>query len=81
MARLFLLDVPEFRPFVAAVREDATVSVTNKKDYVELSAPAGLRIERGRTGLKRAVWYGALTGGYIGKVERFDDDLLLISGD
>lgn len=79
MARLFLLDVPEFRPFVEAGRVDPAITVTARKDYVELSAPGALRIERSRTGLKRAVWYGALTGGYIGNIDRFDDDALIIS--
>jgi hypothetical protein len=76
MATLYVLDVPEFAPFVQAAH--SILRVTKNGDYYVLSGDE-IRIPRKATGLRKAVWYGALTGGFAGRLERFDDDELVIS--
>ena len=75
MATLYVLDVPEFAPLVAAAR--ASLDVKKAGDYFAVSARE-VRISREATGLRKAVWYGALTGGFEGALRRFDDDELVI---
>ena len=73
MPTLYVLDVPEFAPLVRA-------AATTRKlgDYFAISGQE-IRIARKATGLRKAVWYGALTGGFDGNLRRFDDDELVIS--
>ena len=73
MATLYVLDVPEFAPLVRAAGTSLKVG-----DYFAISAQE-IRIRRKATGLRKAVWYGALTGGFEGRLRRFDDDELVIS--
>ena len=75
MATLYVLDVPEFAALVAAARD--TLEVNRHGDYFAL-AGGEIRISRKATGLRKAVWYGALTGGFEGALRRFDDDELVI---
>ena len=76
MATLYVLDVPEFAALVAAARN--SLEVRKKGDYFAVSGKE-VRIAREVTGLRKAVWYGALTGGFEGALRRFDDDELIIS--
>jgi len=76
MATLYVLDVPEFAPFLEGAR--ASMQVKRAGDYFAVSGKE-IRITRKATGLRKAVWYGALTGGFDGRLERFDDDELVIS--
>lgn len=77
MIKLYVLDVPEFRP----VAEEAARSGAERRtvgDYVELTSDSTLTIDRRAAGARRAVWYssvGALSGG---KVAQFDSDALRI---
>lgn len=75
MATLYVLDVPEFAPFVQAAKTGLRIS--RKGDYFALSGDE-IRISRKATGLRRAVWFGALTGGFEGALRKFDDDELVI---
>jgi hypothetical protein len=54
------------------------MQVKRAGDYFAVSGKE-IRITRKATGLRKAVWYGALTGGFDGRLERFDDDELVIS--
>ena len=76
MATLYVLDVPEFAALVAAAR--SCLDVTKRGDYFAVRG-GEIRISRQATGLRKAVWYGALTGGFEGALRRFDDDELIIS--
>ncbi len=78
MATLFVLDVPEFAPLVEAAQSLRGFRVSRQADYFALSSNE-IRIPRKATGLRRAVWYGALTGGFEGVLRRFDDDELVIA--
>jgi catechol 2,3-dioxygenase-like lactoylglutathione lyase family enzyme len=72
-ATLYVLDVPEFAPMVEAARKQTELAVTHRGTHFEINAAGAMTIERSATGLERAIWFGALTGGFAGKIERFDD--------
>ncbi|MES2535249.1 MAG: hypothetical protein V4632_05180 [Pseudomonadota bacterium] len=79
MVRIFVLDVPEFLPLVAAARNQAGVSVLGPQhDYYRIESETELRFGRRALGFKPAVWHGALTGGFRGRIAHFDNDELLI---
>lgn len=79
MPAFFVLDVPEFRPLVehARTRDGMTVSGP-RKGYWKVEGSGELRFERKVLGFKPAVWHGALTGGLLGRIERFDNDVMLL---
>ena len=77
MPTLYVLDVPEFAPLVQAARIEG-IAVDKREDYYVIAHPRELRISRKATGLRRSIWYGALTGGFEGRLGRFDDDELVI---
>jgi hypothetical protein len=77
MAFLYVLDVPEFAPLIAAAA-GGSAAVTLKGDYAQLSQAGALVLRRDVSGLGLAVWFGALTGGYRGRVECFDEHELRI---
>ncbi|WP_321930519.1 VOC family protein [Paraburkholderia guartelaensis] len=79
VASLFVLDVPEFRPLVDTARQSGPYPTTTLGDgYVRIDGNPGIALNRRALGFKPAVWYGALTGGLIGRIARFDADDLLI---
>jgi hypothetical protein len=78
MVTLFVLQVPEFAPLRDAAARKKLVTVESGRRYTRISASSELILTRAETGLGKAVWYGALTGGYSGKIVRFDDDELRI---
>jgi hypothetical protein len=79
MALIFVLDVPEFRALVEAAREGARYQVREPRlGYWTIEGRPGLRFERKALGFKPAVWHGALTGGFVGRITRFDNDVLEI---
>jgi hypothetical protein len=78
---LYVLDCPEFAPLLAAGRGRPGVSVTRTGTHFALRAEAGdLVISRTDTDLIDAVWFGALTGGIVGNVARFDADEIRLTG-
>jgi hypothetical protein len=76
---IFVLDVPEFAALVehARTREGYRVSGP-AQGYYRISAAGRLSFERKALGFKPAVWHGALTGGLLGRIERFDNDLMIL---
>lgn len=78
-ASVFVLDVPEFSPLVAAARGNPAYTTTATDDgYVRIDGNPGLTFRRKELGFKPAVWYGALTGGLSGRIVQFDTDALVI---
>lgn len=81
MPMLFVLNVEEFRPLVERAREQAGVTVTDgPAGYIRISSDGELRFNRKALGFKPAVWYGALTGGLVGRIAEFSRDELRIVG-
>ncbi len=79
MPRILVLDVPEFRPLVDDARARDGYSVSGPKlGYWRIEAAGALEFRRKALGVKPAVWHGALTGGLIGRIDRFDNDVMRI---
>lgn len=68
MPRLYVLDVPEFKPLVEAAKRQGSLTVAGPSaGYYRISTDSQLRIERSETGLAEALWFGAFTAGYDGE--------------
>lgn len=79
MPSIFVLDVPEFRALVEDAKARAGYTVTGPtKGYWRIAAQGTIEFQRKPLGFKPAVWHGALTGGLIGRIERFDNDVMRI---
>jgi len=77
MPSLFVLDVPEFAPLIAGAAADHRV--TRRNGYAVIAAADTVVVERAKSGLGDAVWYGALTGGYEGRIVEFSATRLAIA--
>ena len=78
MTALYLLDIPENAGIVDVAAADPKLSVTRVGSYFEISAPAGIVIDRRATGCRHAVWYSAIAGLAGGRVAQHDKDALRI---
>ena len=80
MPTIFVLNVEEFLPLVAHAREVPDYKVEGPRlGYWRISAPQQISLKRKTLGFKPAVWHGALTGGLIGRITHFDNDVLTIT--
>jgi hypothetical protein len=76
---IYVLDVPEFRPIVEHARTNNAFTVHGPdRGYFRVSSDSTIRLERKTLGFKPAVWHGSITGGLIGTIEQFDNDVLVI---
>ena len=79
MPAIFVLDVPEFRPFVDQARGQPGCSVDGPRlGYWRVARNGALEFQRKQLGVKPAVWHGALTGGLVGRITHFDNDRLVV---
>ncbi len=78
MAVLYVLDVPEFAPLVEYARGASELNVSDHTPYKKIAAEAELMIPRADTGMDPALWFGALVGGFEGKIEEFSEQRLKI---
>lgn len=80
MISVFVLNVQEFLPIaeVAATSPAIRVTPPNRLGYYRLDADGELHMNRKALGFKPAVWHGILTGGFVGRIARFDNDELVI---
>jgi catechol 2,3-dioxygenase-like lactoylglutathione lyase family enzyme len=81
-AVLYVLDVPEFAPLIAAGRADPAVHVDRVDGldgYWRLASRERLCFDRKALGFVPALWNAALTGGFRGEVRTFDRQRLEIS--
>jgi hypothetical protein len=76
MPSLFVLDVPEFAPLIAGAA--GTHKVRRRNGYAAIESADQVVVERAKSGLPDAVWFGALTGGYEGRVVEFSAERLVI---
>lgn len=78
-ASIFVLDVPEFAPLVEAARKQPEYTTTETAEgYVRIDGNPGLVFRRKAVGFTHALWYGAFTGGLIGRITQFDKDALVV---
>ena len=79
MITLYVLDVPEFAPVVAAAGADPDCRVTApSRGYWTIQADTELTLRRKEMQLKPAIWYGAFTGGIDGIIAEFGQDLVRV---
>jgi hypothetical protein len=77
MPKLYVLEVPEFAPLLRACRAQR-YATASRGGYTVVSAPGEIAIARQATGQGEAVWFGALTGGFAGRIAAFDGEQLRI---
>ncbi len=78
---LYVMNVPEFAPLVVAAR-DGGAEIRNIGDYLEVSRAHRLVLRREAAAQVRpAIWFAALTGGFVGKIAKFDDAELWLEAD
>ena len=76
--RIFVPRVDEFSPLVRAAEQPPGCKVHTGKEYDVIEADGPVEFGRKALGFKPALWYGMLTGGVHGRIERFDRDVLRI---
>ena len=77
---LFVLNVEEFQPLIRDARQRAGVEVLEgPPGYTRIRTSGDLEFNRKELGLTPAIWYGALTGGMVGRVAEFSRDTLRIA--
>ena len=81
-ATIFVPDLPDFSPVVEAVRKLPDVQlISPKAGYWQLQAPARLSFSRKGLGLRVALWYSMLAGGYCGRMTEYSRDTLTIDSE
>lgn len=80
MPQIFVLDVPEFRALLDHARSEPGWQIDGPRlGYWRIqSSGRPLEFRRKALGVKPAVWHGALTGGLVGHITHFDNELLRI---
>lgn len=81
MPTLFVLDIPEYGPLADFAEGRAELVVTALGNYRKIHAAGEIVISRPATGLGAAVWFGALVGGFEGKILEFNETQLVIGPD
>lgn len=76
MPVIYFPEVPEYQAFVRVLCSRASIRCRRARGYVAAAAAGEIAIRRDETGLHEAVWFGALVGGFEGRVVRFDADEL-----
>jgi hypothetical protein len=79
MPRIFFLDVPEYRPFIAALNRKPDITSKAGGPYVRFESSNKITVSRDETGLGEAVWFGALVAGFEGEIETFNSTELTIA--
>ena len=75
---LFILDVPEFAPLVQALGAEAGIRKRKHGAYWAFDGDGHIALERRSARVGEAIWFGALTGGFEGRVAEFSPERLRI---
>ncbi len=78
MTVLYVLDVEDFRPLAEVASKDPDTTVRRRGPYLAVEATGGIRIERGATGCRNAVWYSSVAAVEGGRLSRWDKVELVI---
>jgi len=79
MPKVYVLDVPEFRPLIDGARSIGCTVQGPAGGYFTIAAPRELVFARAALGLKPALWYSSLSGGVEGRIAQFDRDTIRIA--
>ena len=81
MPRLYVVDVPEFRPVVEAAKAREGCRVTPaRKGYWLIESTGPMIFNRKEMQLKPALWYGMFTGGLDGEITEWGRETVTIIG-
>lgn len=72
MPTVYVLDLPEFMPVVAAARKIECAIQEPVDGYWKIETAGELMLQRKALGLSAALWNTALAGGVVGKIVQFD---------
>jgi hypothetical protein len=75
--RLFVLDVPEFRPVIEHAGRSAQ-AVRKVGDYIEFTSTRAIVVGRREARVRRAVWFSSVAALDGGRLAQFDADELRI---
>ena len=79
---IFIPDIPEFVPLVAAARAVRGTTVrTPEKGYWIIEADRVLRFSRKAMKLGPAIWNSALSGGFVGRIVNYGRDEIVIESE
>tara|TARA_R110000772_G_scaffold56211_8_gene128014 strand:- start:2218 stop:2469 length:252 start_codon:yes stop_codon:yes gene_type:complete len=80
MPVLFVLDVAEFAPVIAAVKNQPGVTISGPAGgYWRAESDSTIALNRKKSGIRLALWYSSLMGGYAGHIKQFDRDDIVIA--
>lgn len=78
MTTLFVLNVADFRPLAEVASKDPDTAVRRRGPYLEVERAGEIRIERGATGCRNAVWYSSVAAVADGRVVQWDKVELVV---
>ena len=78
MPLLYVLDVSEFASLVSYAEADKSLSVSRSGVYYRIESDNDIVIQRADTDMGEAVWFGALVGGFEGRLIEFTEHILRI---
>ena len=79
---IFVPDLPDFSPVIKGVREQSTVNlIPPKAGYWQVQSADRLSFSRKGLGLRVALWYSMLAGGYCGRMVEYSRDTLIIESE
>jgi hypothetical protein len=77
---IFIPDLPEFVPFLEGLRRLEQCRVQTPKDgYWRVDGEREIVLSRKALGLSPALWYSALSGGFVGRIVEYGRDVLRIA--
>ena len=79
MPVLYLLDVPEFSGAVTLLEQEGAYRVARANGYVRIESDTDIVVERAKTNMNEAVWFGLTVAGFDGSIEEFNSDRLRIA--
>jgi hypothetical protein len=82
MVRIFIPDIPEFMPLVAAAeRVTGCTVLPPASGYWTLEAERVLHFSRKALNLGPAIWNSALSGGFVGRIIEYGHDEMLLESE
>lgn len=72
MPRIYVLDLPEFSPVVAAAQSSDCVVSGPLNGYWKVEKAGTINFNRKALGLSAALWNTSLAGGVVGRITQFN---------
>ncbi len=77
--KIFVPDLPDFQPVIEGVKKQADVMLQPPRaGYWQVQAPQRISFSRKGLGLRVALWYSMLAGGYCGRLTEYSRDTMTL---